>query len=83
MTVSGRVQGVFFRANTKQKAIELGLQGYAKNLSNGSVEVIVQGEEEKLKKLVGYIRNGPGTAKVSDISIKKIKPAGFKEFEIL
>ena len=52
----GRVQGVFFRANAKRKADELGLKGYAKNLDNGSVEVIMQGDEANVEILIDFLK---------------------------
>jgi len=52
LIVSGRVQGVFFRANVRNKANELGLKGYAKNLPDGNVEVVAEGDEEKLEELI-------------------------------
>ena len=48
LIVSGRVQGVFFRPNVRNKAVELGLHGYAKNLPDGNVEVVAQGDEKKV-----------------------------------
>ena len=82
LIVSGRVQGVFFRANVRNKALELGLKGYAKNLENGDVEVVAQGNGEKLKELVEFIRKGPGVAEVKDVEIRHRQPENFKSFEI-
>lgn len=80
--VSGRVQGVFFRDNTRRKAGELGLVGYAKNLADGNVEVAVEGDEEKIKELIEFIKNGPGVAKVTDVKIRHKELENFKSFEI-
>ena len=82
LIVSGRVQGVFFRDNTRKKAIELGLNGYAKNLPDGNVEVVAQGDEDKLKKLIEFIKKGPGIAIVENIQIKNKEPENFKNFEV-
>lgn len=82
LTVSGRVQGVFFRANVKNKAHELGLKGYVKNLENGDVEVVAEGDEEKIKELTEFIKKGPGTANVVKIQINHKKPENFKNFEV-
>jgi len=82
LIVSGRVQGVFFRDNTRRKAIELGLKGYAKNLDNGDVEVVAEGNEEKLKELIDFVKKGPGIARVIGVQIKHKEPENFKEFEI-
>ena len=83
LIISGRVQGVFFRDNTRRKATELGLKGYAKNLLDGNVEVVAQGDEEKLNELIEFIKRGPGIAKVENIKIKHKEPENFKNFEII
>ena len=50
----GRVQGVFFRANTERKAIEMGINGYVKNMPDGSVEAVFEGDETKVKKVIDW-----------------------------
>ena len=83
IVVHGRVQGVFFRANTKKKALELGLTGYAKNLSDGSVEVVAEGLGERLKRLVEFCRKGPERAEVSEVEAKFSDAiGGFDGFEV-
>lgn len=67
--VSGRVQGVFFRAFVIRRARELGLTGYAGNLPDGTVEVRAEGERQKLEQLVGYLREGPPAARVDKVAI--------------
>lgn len=76
--VKGRVQGIFFRSNTKRIAAELELKGYVKNLPDGNVEVIAEGDEEKIKKLIQFCKTGPSLAKVEDVNIEFEKPT--KEF---
>jgi len=83
LIVSGRVQGVFFRDNTRKRAIELGLNGYAKNLLDGNVEVVAEGDENKIKELIEFIRKGPGIAKVTDIKMQHKELGNFKKFEIM
>ena len=83
LIISGRVQGVFFRANVRKKANELGLKGYAKNLEDGDVEVVAQGDGNKIKELVEFMRKGPGVAEIKGIEIKHRQPENFKNFEIL
>jgi len=65
--VYGYVQGVFFRAFVSQRASELGLTGYVRNLPQGAVEVLAEGEREKLEKLIGYLHIGPPAAKVEKV----------------
>ena len=68
-TVHGHVQGVFFRAYTAQRAIELGLTGYVRNLPDWhSVEVRAEGERKQLEKLIRYLEAGPPTAEVTRIA---------------
>jgi len=66
-TVYGRVQGVFFRSFTAQKARELGLTGLVRNTPDGTVEVYAEGEKSKLGKLAAFIRVGPPAARVERI----------------
>jgi acylphosphatase len=65
--VAGRVQGVFFRASTAQRARELGLVGVARNLDDGRVEVIASGDDEALAALHAWLHQGPPTARVDDV----------------
>ncbi len=67
--VSGKVQGVFFRSNTRNKAMELGLTGWVRNLSDGRVEAIFEGEKEKVKKMIEWVGKGPEYARVEDMEI--------------
>ena len=82
LIVSGRVQGVFFRDNTRRKAIELELKGYVKNIPDGNVEVVAEGNEDKIKELIEFIKKGPGIASVKGVQIKHKEPEKFKGFEI-
>ncbi|MGH9549651.1 MAG: acylphosphatase [Terriglobales bacterium] len=65
--VSGRVQGVFYRHSTREKAASLGLSGWVRNLDDGRVELEASGEKEKLAALVEWCRNGPPHARVDDL----------------
>ncbi|HLG23942.1 MAG TPA: acylphosphatase [Candidatus Nanoarchaeia archaeon] len=82
LIVHGRVQGVFFRDNTRKKAIELGLFGYAKNLDDGTVEVVLQGNESKIKTLIDFLRKNPGISRVDDIQITDADFKKFGNFEV-
>jgi acylphosphatase len=66
--VRGRVQGVFFRASAREQALKLGVSGYAKNLADGSVEVLASGSGEALDRLQGWLRKGPPSAHVEDVA---------------
>ncbi len=69
----GRVQGVFYRYSTKQEAIRLGVLGYAKNLLNGDVEIIAQGNSDAIQALFLWCKEGPAHARVDDIEIKEVE----------
>lgn len=70
--VSGRVQGVFFRASTRFEAEQLNIKGYAKNLTDGRVEVLACGEPEAVEKLRQWLAHGPDRAKVTGVSCEAI-----------
>ncbi|MEA1928042.1 MAG: acylphosphatase [Candidatus Auribacterota bacterium] len=70
--VSGKVQGVFFRYSTRERAEGLGLTGCVKNLYDGRVEIVAEGEEEKLKSLLRWARRGPPGANVTGVEINWI-----------
>lgn len=65
--VSGRVQGVFFRASTHDQALALGLRGFARNLPDGRVEVLAAGDDVALDRLAAWLRQGPEMARVDDL----------------
>lgn len=67
--VHGLVQGVFFRQSTQRKAIEIGLSGTVRNRSDGTVEVIAEGEPEKIELLIAWCREGPEKARVDHLDI--------------
>jgi acylphosphatase len=67
--VSGRVQGVFFRQNTKRQAQSLGVAGWVRNLPDGRVEAVFEGEESAVKALVEYCHHGPAAAKVENVEV--------------
>jgi acylphosphatase len=73
VTVSGRVQGVWFRATTHEKAVELGVKGYVRNLVNGGVEFIAEGEDSKVDELVQWAEHGPPLAQVEQIKIVELE----------
>lgn len=69
VNIRGIVQGVLFRASTVDKATELGLLGYVRNLSDGSVEVVAEGAKDKLKLLLNYLEQGPPSSVVSEVDV--------------
>ncbi len=81
--VSGRVQGVFYRANTRKTAKRLGLTGWVRNLSDGRVEIVAEGEEEPLKELIEWCHEGPQMASVTDVETEWREYEGkYEDFSI-
>ena len=74
LIVHGFVQGVFFRTNAVKKAQDSDLRGYAKNLSDGTVEVVAEGPQDKLEELIEFCKNSPGASEVSKVDVKFEKP---------
>jgi acylphosphatase len=72
--ISGRVQGVFFRASTQQQARKLGVTGYAKNLAGGAVEVLVVGDRAPVEALVQWLWQGPPSAQVVRVDVEDLSP---------
>jgi len=80
----GKVQGVSFRYYTKDAAQALGLTGFVKNREDGSVEIIAEGDESKLAKLLKWSYDGPGAAEVSSVQKEWLEPSGeFNDFLII
>jgi len=79
--ISGRVQGVCFRANTVRFVMktDLDIRGYVKNLSNGDVEVLAQGDSKNLEILHDWLKKGPPMAKV--VSVKVVKIDSFCDYD--
>lgn len=70
LIISGKVQGVFYRASCQDVAVKHGLSGWVSNLSNGKVEVLAQGKKEDIEKLIEWCKKGPPSARVIDVSIE-------------
>jgi acylphosphatase len=68
--VSGRVQGVFYRLTTKEWADELGIKGWVRNLPDGRVEAVLEGDKDKVEELIELMKKGPPMAIVHKIDVK-------------
>ncbi|MFB0523327.1 MAG: acylphosphatase [Candidatus Bathyarchaeia archaeon] len=77
--VSGRVQGVFFRFETRRLARRLGIAGWVRNRSDGQVEAVFEGEKEAVERMVEFCRHGPSGARVTNAEVRWEEPTG--EFE--
>lgn len=81
--ISGRVQGVFYRASTRKAASSLGLVGWVRNCSDGSVEVTACGSEDGLLELEQWLWHGPAHAEVSEVRQDMVECQDFSGFEIV
>ncbi len=82
ISVYGKVQGVFFRAETQKQAERLGITGYVSNQEDGSVYIEAEGKEEELNRLLEWAKEGSRLAKVENISFDEGKVKEFEEFSI-
>lgn len=82
--VSGRVQGVFYRDFTRRQAKRFNITGWVRNLFDGRVEIVAEGEEENIKKFIEELKKGPPAARVENLEIKEEKATlEFDNFEII
>lgn len=82
VTVTGRVQGVFFRAWTREQADALGLAGWVRNTPDGHVEAHVEGDEAAVEQMIERLRGGPPSARVEDLRTWDVEPCDFDGFEV-
>jgi acylphosphatase len=80
--VSGDVQGVFFRYETRQRAKWCGVGGWVRNLPDGRVEAVFEGPEEDVERMVRWCREGPLGARVTELEVGREKPEGLESFEV-
>lgn len=80
---TGRVQGVYFRANTQRKARELGLNGWVRNLRDGRVEAVFEGTEARINELIAWSRHSIPMANVISVEQVREEPEHIHGFEIL
>lgn len=81
--VTGKVQGVFFRASVKKVADLLGVKGFVKNEHNGTVFVEAEGNDEMVNKLIDFCHHGPENARVDKVSITMGAVVGYDSFKIV
>ena len=81
--ISGKVQGVCFRAYAQKEAIKLGLKGWVRNLSDGRVEGIFEGDEQKVKSILAWCEKGSPWSQVTDVEIQTETWVGETGFDIV
>lgn len=80
--VSGRVQGVFYRATTRETAIDTGVSGWVRNLEDGRVEAVFEGPEDDVEAMVAWCHKGSPRAVVDDVTVEYESPVGLDGFEV-
>ncbi|GAA4826621.1 acylphosphatase [Actinomycetospora corticicola] len=81
LVVHGTVQGVFFRATAEQEAARLGVSGWVRNRSDGTVEMVAEGDDPAVDALVRWAHEGPARAEVTGVDVTEREPEGFRGFE--
>jgi acylphosphatase len=82
ITISGRVQGVFFRDSLRRQAETHGVAGWARNTREGEVEAVLEGDEDAVQRVVEWARGGPSRAHVTDVKVEQRESEGLTTFEI-
>jgi acylphosphatase len=82
VVVRGAVQGVFFRAETRDRARSLGLAGWVRNAADGTVEAAFEGEDDRVDSIVEWCRRGPAGARVEEVDVTLVEPEGEDGFSI-
>lgn len=82
VSVTGRVQGVFFRAWLQEQANELGVTGWVRNYPDGRVDAHIEGEEAAVQRLIKRLHRGPPAAKVEDVHLWDVETFDFDDFEV-
>lgn len=80
--VSGKVQGVFFRASTKEQADFCGVKGFVKNEMNGDVYIEAEGEERQLQEFLKWCSRGPSRARVDNVDVEESDLRNFSDFRV-
>ncbi|MDP2623287.1 MAG: acylphosphatase [Actinomycetota bacterium] len=82
VVVTGLVQGVGFRWSARRAAERIGVRGWVRNRADGSVELHVEGDEERVAAMLAWLRRGPDGAVIGDLEVADIEPEGMESFEI-
>jgi len=80
--VSGSVQGVYFRATTRDRAREVGVDGWVRNLDDGRVEAVFEGPRADVETMVAFCHEGSSAARVDDVAVEYDDPEGERGFEV-
>ncbi len=83
ISITGKVQGVFYRGSTREESERLGVYGEVMNMPDGSVLLIAEGDEEAVAALIAWCHYGPPRAEVREVSVKVGEVKGFKDFKVI
>jgi acylphosphatase len=81
VVVQGQVQGVFYRQGAEDAANEIGVAGWVRNRDDGSVEMVVEGEDDAVERMVAWAREGSPQAQVTSVDVSDTEPQGLRSFE--
>ncbi len=81
--IMGNVQGIFFRKYIDDEAKKIGIKGFVRNLDDGSVEVVIEGENKKVDDMVKVCKIGPTYAKIREVKVQDMPHQGFDSFKVL
>jgi acylphosphatase len=82
VVIRGRVQGVFFRDSTRERAVALSLGGWVRNCSDGSVEAVLEGPANAVEQMLPFLQDGPPRASVREVDVRVEPPEGLRGFEV-
>ena len=80
--VSGRVQGVYYRAFTRDRARSLGINGWVRNIPGGGVEAVLEGERRQVGEMLKAMKSGPSGSVILGMELSEIEAKGYNDFEI-
>jgi acylphosphatase len=83
LKISGKVQGVSFRARAKEQALDLAIKGWIKNTQDGDVEVLITGDESEVQNFINWCAHGPDKAKVTRVITTSLEIQVFSDFKII
>ncbi len=83
VVISGKVQGVGFRASTRRRAKNLELAGWVKNTEDGKVEAVFEGEDDNVDEMLEWCRKGPSIARVVNVDVEEEEPEILEEFNLI
>lgn len=82
LVISGRVQGVWYRASAREAAMRIGVTGWVRNLPNGDVEAFAEGDRDDLERFIEWCRQGPPHARVERVDVRRTEPERHAAFQI-